>query len=30
MEKAFWMIKNRKEKNPVTCMFVLTDGKDNY
>ncbi len=26
IEKGLWMIKNRKEKNPVTCMFVLTDG----
>lgn len=26
MEAGLWMIKNRKEKNPITCMFLLSDG----
>ncbi|KAL4481153.1 hypothetical protein ABPG72_015108 [Tetrahymena utriculariae] len=28
MEAGLWMIKNRKEKNPITCMFLLSDGQD--
>jgi hypothetical protein len=29
MENGLWMIKHRKYKNPVTCVFLLTDGVDN-
>jgi hypothetical protein len=27
-EKGLWMLKNRKYKNPVSCMFLLSDGRD--
>jgi Mg-chelatase subunit ChlD len=30
IEHGLWMIKNRKNKNPVTCMFLLSDGVDNH
>lgn len=26
MKKALWMLKNRKQKNPVSCVFLLSDG----
>lgn len=26
MNKALWMLKNRKYKNPVSCIFLLSDG----
>jgi len=26
VEKGLWMLKNRKYKNPVSCMFLLSDG----
>lgn len=29
MEHGLWMLKNRKQKNPVSCMFLLSDGQDN-
>lgn len=29
IENALMMLKNRKEKNPVSCIFVLSDGCDN-
>lgn len=28
MEAGLWMINNRKMKNPVTCLFLLSDGED--
>lgn len=28
IESGLWMIKNRKQKNPVTCLFLLSDGQD--
>ncbi|KRX06270.1 hypothetical protein PPERSA_06241 [Pseudocohnilembus persalinus] len=28
IEHGLWMMKNRKQKNPVTCMFLLSDGVD--
>lgn len=30
MNKALWMLKNRKYKNPVSCVFLLSDGQDDY
>lgn len=30
MDKALWMLKNRKEKNPISCIFMLSDGQDDY
>ena len=30
MDKALWMWKNRKEKNPISCIFLLSDGQDDY
>ncbi|CAD8106660.1 unnamed protein product [Paramecium primaurelia] len=30
MNKALWMLKNRKYKNPVSCIFLLSDGQDDY
>lgn len=24
------MLKNRKYKNPVSCVFLLSDGQDDY
>lgn len=28
LEAGLWMVKNRKEKNKVTCVFLLSDGQD--
>ncbi|CAD8200193.1 unnamed protein product [Paramecium octaurelia] len=30
MNKALWMLKNRKYKNPISCIFLLSDGQDDY
>ena len=27
-QKGLWMLKNRKYKNPISCMFLLSDGFD--
>lgn len=29
MENGLWMLKNRQYKNPVSCIFLLSDGVDN-
>jgi len=26
IENALWMLANRKYKNPISCIFLLTDG----
>ena len=26
VKTGLWMIKNREQKNPVTCLFLLSDG----